>query len=202
MNRALIGLKAVMLVAALLAPVAAQTPPPALTVKKLASVKIDALPPGPLFWRLETFPTLAVAQAAAGPTSLAVQSGGKIWLITLSAAGGASPGGTKVAEVGPLPNVDAHQYLLQVNEASGPPGSITSQHSHPGSETFYVLSGESTSRTPDAMMHVAAGHAQVGHTAGTPMQVSSTGTADLLSLVMFLVDADQPFSSPATLPSP
>jgi quercetin dioxygenase-like cupin family protein len=192
--------KAILLVALCLAPVMAQTPPPVLTVKMLASTKIDALPAGPLYWRLETFPTLVAAQGAAGPTSLVAQSGGRIWLITLATPGGSSPGGTKVAEVGPLPAVDAHQYLLQVNEASGPPGAITAQHSHPGSETFYVLSGESTSRTPDGVMHVAAGHAEVGHAAGTPMQVSSTGTTDLLSLVMFLVDAGQPFSSPAKLP--
>lgn len=174
--------------------------PPALTIKPLASIKITAVPNGPLFWRLETFPTLVLAQSAAGPSALAVQSGGRNWLITLGPAGGASAGGTKVAEVGPIPNVAATHYLLQVNEASGPPGAITPQHSHPGSETFYVLNGETTSRTPDGTMHVAAGHAGVGHIAGTPMQVSSSGTTDLLSLVMFLVDADQPFSTPAKLP--
>ena len=182
-------------------PALAQTQTPAaLMVKTLASTKIAAVPAGPLFWRLETFPTLALAQAAAGATALAVQSGGRNWLITLGPAGRMSSGGTKVAEVGPLPNVIATHYLVQVNEASGPPGAITPQHSHPGSETFYVLNGESTSRTPDGTMHVSAGHAEIGHVAGTPMQVSSSGTTDLLSLVMFLVDADQPFSSPAKLP--
>jgi quercetin dioxygenase-like cupin family protein len=183
------------------APVIAQTPaPPTLTIKTLASTKIAAVPAGPLFWRLETFPTLALAQSAAGQSSLAVQSGGRNWLITLGPAGGATSGGTKVAEVGPIPGVTAAHYLLQVNEASGPPGAITPQHSHPGSETFYVLSGETTSRTPDGTMHVPAGRAEIGHVAGTPMQVSSSGTTDLLSLVMFLVDADQPFSTPAKLP--
>lgn len=181
------------------APAFAQTPPP-LTVKALASMKIAAVPPGPLYWRLETFPSQALAQSAAGPMSLAAQSGGRNWLITLGPPGGASAGGTKVAEVGPIPNVTATHYLLQVNEASGPPGAITAQHSHPGSETFYVLSGETTSRTSDAMMHVGAGHSEIGHVAGTSMQVSSTGSVDLLSLVMFLVDADQPFSTPAKLP--
>jgi quercetin dioxygenase-like cupin family protein len=182
-------------------PALAQTQtPPVLTVKTLASAKIAAVPAAPLFWRLETFPTPALAQSAAGATALAVQSGGRNWLITLGPAGGMSAGGTKVAEVGPLPNVTATHYLLQVNEASGPPGAITPQHSHPGSETFYVLNGETTSRTPDGTMHVSAGHAELGHVAGTPMQVSSSGTTDLLSLVMFLVDADQPFSSPAKLP--
>ena len=183
------------------APTVAQTPnPAALTIKTLASTKISAVPGGQLFWRLETFPTLPLAQSAAGPLALAVQSGGRNWLITLGPAGGASAGGAKVAEVGPIPAVTAAHYLLQVNEASGPPGAITPQHSHPGSETFYVLTGETTSRTPDGVMHVSAGHAEIGHVAGTAMQVSSTGTTDLLSLVMFLVDADQPFSTPAKLP--
>jgi quercetin dioxygenase-like cupin family protein len=172
----------------------------ALVVKALASTKVVDLPAGPLYWRLENFPTLAQAQNVASPTSLAVQSGGKVWLITLAPAGGASAGGTKVGEVGPVPPVAATQYLLQVNEASGPPGSITPEHSHPGSETFYVLAGETSSRTPDGSMRVAAGHAMVGHSADTPMQVSSSGTSDLLSLVMFLVDANKPFSSPAKLP--
>jgi quercetin dioxygenase-like cupin family protein len=179
------------------------TPAPAqqaLVVKPLASIKVSDLPAGPLFWRLENFPTLAQAQSAGGPTSLAVESGGKVWLITLGAAGGATAGGAKVAEVGPLPKVAAAQYLLQVNEASGPPGSVTPEHSHPGSETFYVLAGASTSHTPDGSMQVSAGHAMVGHAADTPMQVSSSGTTDLLSLVMFLVDASKPFSSPAKLP--
>jgi quercetin dioxygenase-like cupin family protein len=192
---------AAFLVATAGAPTIAQTQsPPALTIKTLASVKVAAVPAGPLFWRLETFPTLSLAQSAAGPSALAVQSGGRNWLITLGPAGGASAGGAKVAEVGPLPAVKATNYLLQVNEASGPPGAITPQHSHPGSETFYVLNGETTRRTPEGAMHVSAGHAEIGHVAGTPMQVSSSGTTDLLSLVMFLVDADQPFSTPAKLP--
>jgi hypothetical protein len=32
------------------------------------------------------------------------------------------------------------------------------------------------------------------------MQVSSSGTTDLHALVMFVVDAGRPFSSPTTLP--
>ena len=48
----------------------------ALVVKTLAAKKVAELPAGPLFWRLETFPTLAQAQATAGPTGLAAESGG------------------------------------------------------------------------------------------------------------------------------
>ena len=37
------------------------------TVKPLAQKKIKALPSGPLYWRVETFPNLADAHPAVGP---------------------------------------------------------------------------------------------------------------------------------------
>lgn len=171
-----------------------------LVIKSLAEKKVTELPPGPLFWRLENFPALGEAQAAAGPTALVAQAGGKVWLFTLGPAGGASAGGTKVAEVGPVPSVVATQYLLRINEASGPPGSVTAVHSHPGSEAFYVLAGETSSRTPQGVKRIGAGEGATGHGADTPMQVSSSGSTDLHSLVMFVVDATKPFSSPANFP--
>jgi quercetin dioxygenase-like cupin family protein len=73
-------------------------------------------------------------------------------------------------------------------------------HSHPGAEAAYVLAGEQTFRTPHGMKRVAAGKAEAGQAAGTPMQVSSSGSVDLHALVMFVVDATKPFSSPAKLP--
>ena len=170
-------------------------------IKPLVERKVSELPAGPLVWRLENFGTLSQAQAAAGPWSLAAELGGKAWLFTLGPAGGSSPGGARVAEVGPISRVVATQYLLRINEASGPPGSITPAHTHPGSEAFYVLAGETSSHTADGVMRVAAGHAEAGHVADTPMRVSSSGTTNLHSLVMFVVDANRPFSSPAELPS-
>jgi hypothetical protein len=172
----------------------------ALVIKALAEKKVAELPPGPLVWRLENFPGLALAQAAAGPTGLAVEAGGKVWLFTLGPAGGASAGGTKVVEVGPITPVTASQYLLRINEASGPPGSVTAVHTHPGSEAFYVLAGETSSRTAHGVMRVGAGQTGTGHGADMAMQVSSSGSTDLHSLVMFVVDASKPFSSPAKLP--
>jgi quercetin dioxygenase-like cupin family protein len=171
-----------------------------LVIKPLAEKKIAALPAGPLYWRVESFPTLARAQAAAGPTGLAAESGGKAWLLTLGPAGGSSDGGTKVAEVGPLTMVAAPLYLLRVNEAKGPSGSTTPVHSHPGSEAAYVLAGEQSFRTPHGVKRVGAGESSAGHGADTPMQVSSTGSGDLHALVMFAVDAGRPFSQPAKLP--
>ncbi len=171
-----------------------------LVIKPLAERKVAELPAGPLFWRVESFTTLARAQAAAGPMGLVAESGGKAWLFTLGPAGGSSDGGTKMAEMGPLPPIAASLYLLRVNEASGPSGSVTPVHSHPGAEAAYVLAGEQTFRTPHGVMRVGPGEAVAGHGADTPMQVSSSGSVDLRALVMFVVDATKPFSSPAKLP--
>jgi hypothetical protein len=170
-----------------------------LAIKPLAEKKVASLPAGELVWRIETFPTLAQAQAAAGPWGLAAESAGKEWLFTLGPAGGSSAGGTEVAEVGPIPRITAPQYLLRINEASGAPGSITSVHTHPGSEAFYVLSGEQNIRTAQSVLRIEAGRSQAGSGSDTPMQVSSGGSTELRALVMFVVDATRPFSSPARL---
>ena len=170
--------------------------PPALSVKPLVEKKVAALPPGELFWRLENFPTLEQAKAAAGQWSLAAQSDGKAWLFTLGPAGGATPGGTKVTEFGPIPRITAPEYLLRINEASGPSGAITAVHSHPGSESFYPLRGEQRMRGPHGVTVMRPGQPTIGH-GEQPMQVWSSGSADLHSLVMFVVDATRPFSSPA-----
>jgi len=167
------------------------------SVKPIAEKKIKELPAGPLYWRIETFPALAQAKAAEGPTSPSAEAGGKAWLFTLGPKGGSTPGATKVAEIGPVPPVNAPEYLLRINSGSAPPGAKTPVHTHPGSETFYVLSGQLSQKTPQGVMHVDAGQAMLGHVSGTPMEVSSSGTGDLNALVMFLVDASKPFSSPA-----
>jgi hypothetical protein len=163
--------------------------------------KLVDLPPGQLFWRIENFPTLDLAQSAAGasPTSLAAEVSGKAWLFTLGPQGGATPGGTKVAEVGPVPIFAAPEYLLRINHAGGPPGSKTPVHSHPGSESLYVLAGQVGQRTPHGVSRTDAGQSKVGHGPDMPMEVFSGGTTDLDQLVMFLLDATRPASVPAKL---
>ena len=173
---------------------------PALVVKPLAERRVAELPAGVLYWRIETVVDRVQAESLAGAWSLVTESAGKVWLFTLGAAGDATPGATKVAEVGPIPRVQAAQYLLRINDASGPPGSVTPVHSHPGSEAFYVLAGEQSIRGAHDTLRVQAGHVEPGHGADMAMQVSSSGTTDLHALVMFVVDAAKPFSSPATLP--
>jgi hypothetical protein len=171
-----------------------------LVIKPLVEKNVAELPPGALFWRIENFSTASQAQAAMGPWSLVAESAGKVWLFTLGPAGGSSAGGTKAAEFGPIPRVAAPRYLLRINEASGAPGSTTPVHTHPGSEAFFVVAGEQSIRSPHGVMRVTVGQPEAGHGADMPMQVSSSGSTDLHSLVMFVVDATRPFTSPAKFP--
>ncbi|HTT12407.1 MAG TPA: cupin domain-containing protein [Burkholderiaceae bacterium] len=183
------------------------------TVKPLAQKKIAELPAGPLYWRVETFPSMDDAKVAVGPdgwnpasvryettTSLIVELAGKVWVLTLGPKGASTPGGTKLAEIGPVPSFGASEYLLRVNAGTGPPGAETPVHSHPGSEAFYVIKGELGQRTPHGVLHVEAGHGLNGHEGGMAMQVFNSGSTDLIALIMFVVDARKPFSEPAKLP--
>jgi hypothetical protein len=166
-------------------------------IKPVAEKKVKQLPSGALYWRLENFPTLAQAEAAAGATSLAAEVAGKVWLFTLGEKGGATRGGSKVVEIGPVPAIKASEYLLRVNRAGGPPGAKTPVHTHPGSEAFYVLTGRLGQKTPNGTNYAEAGQSMNGHGSDMPMEVFSAGTSDLDQLVMFVVDAARSFSSPA-----
>lgn len=187
-------------------PVAAQT----YVVKPVAEKKIRQLPAGPLYWRVEVFPTAAAAQVAAGKDgwnpdsvryettlSLVAEVDGKVWLCTLGGKGATTPGGNKVAEIGPVPTIAAPEYLLRVNHGSGPPGARTPVHTHPGSEAFFVVAGRLGQRTPHGVSHVEAGQTMNGHAPDMPMEVFNSGTTDLTALIMFVVDATKPFSVPA-----
>lgn len=169
-----------------------------LVVKPVAEKKVKELPSGPLYWRLENFPTLAQAEGAAGPTALAAEVAGKVWLFTLGPKDGASSGGTRIAEIGPIPSISAGEYLLRVNRAGGVPGAKTPIHTHPGPEAFYVLTGKLGQKTPHGVSYVEAGASMVGHAADTPMEVFNAGTTDLDEFAIFVVDANRPFSSPAS----
>lgn len=169
------------------------------SVKPLAERKLKQLPAGPLYWRVETVPSLEQAKVAQGPTGFAVEVAGRVWLLTLAAPGGATAGAAKVAEIGPVAPLDAPEYLLRINLGSGPPGAKTPEHTHPGSESFYVVTGRLSQRTPQGDSHVDAGGTLNGKGADIPMEVSSTGTTDLQAIVMFVVDATRPFSSHATI---
>jgi hypothetical protein len=169
-------------------------------VKPLVEKKVSELPSGDVYWHIDTFATKDQAEQAAGPLGLVAEYDGKVWLFTLGHAGEATKGGKRIAEIGPIPRINATEYLLRVNEAGGPQGSATAAHTHPGSEAFYVVAGELSQKTPHGVARVAAGQGMVGHGGDTPMVVSNSGSGDLREFALFVVDASKPFSSPAQLP--
>ena len=181
-------------------------------VKPIAEMKVKQLPKGELFWRVREFSDAGRGEDSRiavitenpdtvsydGLPSLTAEVAGKAWLFTLGPKGGSTAGGTKVAEIGPIfPPLSAPEYLLRVNYGHGPPGSTTPVHMHPGSETFYVVAGRLSQRTPQGVMNVEAGHSMNGHPAGTTMEVFNRRQAELIALIMFVVDATKPFSVPA-----
>ncbi|MBB6357825.1 cupin domain-containing protein [Aminobacter aganoensis] len=183
---------------------ASTTPPSAsaqeakFVVEPVVEKRVRKLPTGALYWRLENFPTLNEAEGTASSTSLVAQVAGKVWMFTLGPKDGATAGGSKVAEIGPIPAVSASEYLLRVNRAGGAPGVKTQIHTHPGPEAFYVLAGRMGQRTPHGVTYAEAGASMVGHGADTPMEVFSAGTTDLDQFAIFVVDANRPFSSRAS----
>lgn len=182
------------------------------SVKPIAELKTRQLPPGPLYWRIENFSSVEQARAVAasyrwnpdtvsydGSPSLVAEIAGRVWLFTLGPKGEQTRGGAKVAEIGPVPLISAPEYLLRVNYGSGPYGSRTATHMHPGSESFYVVSGRLGQKLPSGVKYAEAGHTLTGNPADTPMEVFNAGTSEVQALIMFVVDATRPFSVPTKM---
>lgn len=172
---------------------------PEFMVETVAEKPLAALPEGELFWHAETFATIEEADAAAPETGIPAEVGGKSWLLTLGPEDMPGHGGDQVATIGPIDRFDASEYLLRIVASDAPPGAKTSQHSHPGSEAIYILSGEATVRWPDRTEVAGVGEYMAGAAPHTAMEAISTGDETLVELVMFVVDAKEPFSTPATL---
>ena len=71
-----------------------------------------------------------------------------------------------------MPPIQASEYLLRINYASGQPGAKTRIHTHPGSEAFYVLSGQLGQKTPHGTSYANIGDFMPGHGPGMPMRIS------------------------------
>ncbi len=179
------------------------TDPPPMGSVDIATRKVAQLPAGPLYWKLETFPTVVAAQGAAAPTSLVGEAEGLVWLFTLGPKGEASAGGAYVADVGPLPPVRAAgEYLLRATEGIAKPGTGSEVHSHPGSESWYLLGGQQTVCTVSGVFHTEAGQSAAGWPGGTALRVLSTGTVERRAFALFVLDAARPVKAPAALSLP
>ena len=167
----------------------------AWTPVTIAEKKLTTLPAGPLYWEIETIATASNADAT--PGSLSATAAGKTWRFTLAQKGTATPGGTKVAEIGPIPPVEAPEFLLRVIHVTGSRGAGSGVHMHPGTEAFYVVSGQLTQKTQHGGSTVEAGQGMAGHDATTIMEVSSSGADNLNAFVLLVLDANKKFFIPA-----
>src|SRR4029077_5153771 len=118
---------------------------------------LDDLPQVPLYWHLDTYRTRAAAEAAKGPRGTIVESLGKIWLFTIAEAAWRPTSGERVAEIGPLPLVQANQYAAVYMAGVFKPGMASRVHRHPGAEAWYTLAGEMCVETPAGKLVQLAG---------------------------------------------
>jgi quercetin dioxygenase-like cupin family protein len=159
--------------------------------------ELGKLPPGPIFWHLDTYATRAAAEAEKGPRGTVVESLGKVWLFTIDVARWRPPGGERIAEIGPLPTEPDISYSAQYMEAIFAPGMTARAHRHSGPEAWYTLSGETCLETPEGTMIGRAGGSHVIVPGGPPMHLTATGTETRRALVLILHDSTQPPTTPA-----
>jgi len=170
---------------------------------------VPGLPSGELFWRLETFAGKADADKASGgytlvgETTFLNRAAGKTWAVTLGHRRESSAGGSLVAEVGPLPAVASRGgYLLTFQEQRMEPGGFVDTHTHPGTESYYVLDGQLSLRMPDGVHLVPEGRSNTAPS-DTPVRPSNDGTVAVEMFALFVRDPSRPLTTPLQLtPAP
>ena len=165
-----------------------------------AREELGALPKdSALYWHIDAFTTPVAAEGAAkAPRSTVVRSLGRSWLFTIAERGWRPASGKRIAEVGPLPLVDADAYAAVYMEGVFKPGMHSAVHRHPGVEAWYTVDGEQCLETPQGKLEQRAGGPGMMVLGGVPMILTGTGTSVRRSLVLILQDAAKPRSVLAT----
>ncbi|NKJ44243.1 hypothetical protein [Novosphingobium sp. SG720] len=166
-----------------------ETPGPACL---LVHTPLPSLPPGPLFWHLDTFPSLADAEHAASATSTVTKAFGSVWLFTLQHAGWRPKGGKHMAEIGPLPLAAAATYSADYLRSVFKPGATAPLHVHSGPEAFYAVAGDTCLETPDGVQIGRGPGNSLLIKAGPPMLLMAIGKLPRQGFALILHDAAQP----------
>jgi hypothetical protein len=170
--------------------------PPNTDCAILVHKNFDALPPGPLVWRFENFPTTDAAQRASTPASAVVEAGGKVWLLTLAAKGVHSEGATFVAETELLPPIPSGpSYEIVVSEANLGPEAKVMTHTHSGPETWFLLTGEQCVELPDRAVRGRAGQTPTSVPAETPMKLNVVGSGKRDAIFLIVHDSSKPWNT-------
>lgn len=158
----------------------------------MSNNEVGQLPSQPIYWHLDAYATRADAEAARGARSTALESLGKIWLLTIDVADWRPSGGTRVASIGPLPVKQSAKYSAQYMEAIFTPGMMSAVHRHSGPEAWYTEAGETCLETPEGKLMGRPGGPYVIVPEGPPMRLTATGTETRRALVLILHDSTQP----------
>jgi quercetin dioxygenase-like cupin family protein len=158
----------------------------------LVADMLGELPQQPLYWQIESYPTRAAAEAAKGPHATVVEALDKVWLMAIAEAGWRSPGGTHVAEIGPLVVKPNTKYIAQYMQGVMLPGAQTGVHHHPGPEVLYTIAGEECMETMEGKFVGRPGETPVIVPAEVPHRLTITGVSQRRSLALILHDSTQP----------
>lgn len=157
--------------------------------------QLGVVPATPLFWHLDTYPTLAAASAArqAGGRGTVAEAHGRVWLFTIAEADWRPQSGQRVARVGPLPLVAGRAYAAHYIEGVVPPGARTPAHRHAGPEAWYILEGTNCLETPEGVRTASAGESLIVPE-GPPMVLTGVGSTTRRSMAVVVHDAAQPWT--------
>jgi quercetin dioxygenase-like cupin family protein len=150
----------------------------------------------PLLWHIDRFESLAKAQAAVGPASVAFEAHNTWWLMTLEPNAEDHHGGEHVAAVRLPPLPPASRYAMLVMSAYIPAGLTSRVHVHSGVEAFYVVDGEQCLETRSRVYPMPKGATAVVPT-GETIRLVATGPGPRRALAVVVYDAAQP---PTTRP--
>jgi quercetin dioxygenase-like cupin family protein len=190
----LVALSASTTLTAQLAPTCAENSPERGGGIGCSVVESKVLPDGlqgPVFWHIDRFDSAETARAAAGPASVALDSAGTWWLMTIERDLSNHHGGRHTAGVGPLPLPTASRYAMQVLSVAWTQGLYSLVHRHSGVEAFYVIDGEQCMQTPERATTVRRGETITLPT-GVTMRVTATGSGIRRALAVIVHDAAQP----------
>lgn len=171
--------------------------PPNTDCAILLHKNFDTLPPGPLVWRFENLSTIEAAHRISTPTSVVVEAGSKVWLITLAAKGGHSEGATFVTETKLLPPIPhGRSYEIIVSEANIGAEARVMTHKHSGPETWFLLTGEQCVELPGRVVRGRVGQTPMSVPAETPMALHVTGSAKRDAIFLVVHDSSKPWNTP------
>lgn len=147
----------------------------------------------PLYWHLDSYPTVAAASAARQGRGTVAEAHGRVWLYTIAEADWRPQGGQRVARVGPLPLQAGRAYTAYYIEGVIPQGARTPPHRHAGPEAWYVLEGTNCLETPEGVRTAKAGESLIVPE-GPPMVLTGVGPTTRRSMAVIVHDASQPWT--------